>query len=152
MSRIIIKLTDKGIEFYSDDPAQWIDVIDRDGTIITWIGASSDVPASQTTMPLNMLPSANWQAIAEYNEALHREYILKNADWYVNEDHTALYICPDDDEENIGPDDATMDALIDFYRTYDSNPREQWELDDLGLRYVDVPLRRWSLEDGYYTA
>lgn len=90
--------------------------------------------------------------IGNYNNETGRhdydEYIM-DGDWYLSEDGT-LYILPEYGDGILGPSDENSRVLA---RHYINNERDVAQLrDQHGLSFVPAVLKRFTPEEGYYTA
>lgn len=76
------------------------------------------------------------------------EYIMEG-EWYLSEDGT-LYILPMYGDEILGPDDENKRTLTRHY--IDNDLDVEYLRDKHGLSNVPTILKRFSPQDGYYTA
>jgi hypothetical protein len=78
---------------------------------------------------------------------------LADGDWYVDDDNL-LYIIPQAGEvaEIEGTDGPMTDTLNALCHDYDPEQPPIAAVEAFGLRYVDIVLRCFTPEEGYYHA
>lgn len=71
-----------------------------------------------------------------------------DGEWFIDEEGS-VYILPIDGDEVVGPDDDVSEELMKLWKT---DNLDVGYLDRLGLSSVPSSLKRFTPEDGYFTA